>query len=92
MQAIVTVYHIVLFTVAYQFKLKETIMKFGIVNTHISTIRAGDTVEHEGKIMTVCHKDIKKDAFFGTTLFGDSYRIGQQPVKKVNIFHAKPTK
>lgn len=67
-------------------------MKFDIVNTHISNIVAGDTVEHNGKITTVCRKDIKKDAFFGVTLFGDSYRIGQQLVKKVNIFHAKPTK
>jgi putative protein kinase ArgK-like GTPase of G3E family len=57
-------------------------MNSKIVATHISYIRAGDTVEHNGKIMTVCNSDIKS-GFSGITLFGDSYRLGQTPVKKV---------
>lgn len=46
------------------------------VNTHINMIRAGDTVLHNGKLRTVCNSDIKFRGFMGTTLFGDSYRLG----------------
>lgn len=50
---------------------------------HISTIAAGDTIEHEGKLTTVCASNIKRDSFMGTTLFGDSYRSGTKYVNKV---------
>lgn len=60
-----------------------------IQDTHISIIRSGDTVLHNGKVITVCNNDIKS-GFMGITLFGDSYRSGRVPVKKVIIFHAKP--
>lgn len=59
-------------------------------NIHISTIRSGDTIEHNGRLMTVCGKDIKNDPFMGTTIFGDSYRSGHSPVVLACIFHAKP--
>ena len=62
-----------------------------IVETHISNIQPGDTVEHNGKLMTVCAKDIKRGGFMGTTLFGDSYRLGYLLVKKVNIIRAMPS-
>lgn len=52
-------------------------------NVHIDDIKAGDTVEHNGKLMIVCGSDIKPNTFMGTTLFGDSYRAGTLPVKKV---------
>lgn len=58
-------------------------------NVHISTIRSGDTVEHNGILKTVCAKDIKNDTFMGTTIFGDSYRLGNTPVARALIFHAK---
>lgn len=48
---------------------------------HIDTIRAGDTVEHNGVLKTVCPGDLKS-GFMGTTLFGDSYRLGTLPVMK----------
>lgn len=48
---------------------------------HIDTIRAGDTVEHNGVFKTVCPGDLKS-GFMGTTLFGDSYRLGTQPVMR----------
>lgn len=54
-----------------------------IVDTHIDNIRSGDTVLHEDKIMTVCADDIHIGGFMGTTLFGDSYKSGYQPVKKI---------
>lgn len=51
---------------------------------HISTIRCGDTILHEGKIKTVCEKDIKR-GFCGITIFGDSYIDGLKPVIKCDI-------
>lgn len=56
-----------------------------IDEVHISQISVGDTVEHEGKITTVCAKDIRRDRFMGLTLFGDSYRLGYKPVKRVKF-------
>lgn len=65
-------------------------MKYTTKNVHISTIRAGDTIEHNGVLHTVCKKDIKNDPFMGITVFGDSYRLGHSPVVLASIFHAKP--
>lgn len=56
---------------------------------HIDTIRAGDTVEINGILKTVCPGDIKS-GFMGTTLFGDSYRLGAVPVIKVQPINVKP--
>ena len=58
-------------------------------NVHIINIRVGDCVEHNGRIMTVCRKDIKS-TFMGTTLFGDSYRSGTIPVVRVTPVHIMP--
>lgn len=66
-------------------------MKYQIKEVHISTIVPGDTVEHCGKLMTVCKKDIVKGGFMGTTIFGDSYRQGIVAVKKVIIERAIPS-
>lgn len=52
-------------------------------SVHISTISAGDTIIHEGKLTTVCSNNIKRGGFCGDTLFGDSYRSGSTPVQKV---------
>ena len=54
-------------------------------DVHISTIKAGDTIEHNGELLTVCNYDIRHSEFMGATLFGDSYRLGRKPVKKANI-------
>jgi len=48
--------------------------------THISRIRAADTVFHEGDAKTVCDRDLKRNTFMGDTLFGDSYVLGSKPV------------
>lgn len=50
---------------------------------HISQIKAGDTIIHNGQLTTVCKNNIKHDTFMGTSLFGDTYRSGTVPVKKV---------
>ncbi len=60
-------------------------MNYHIKNTHISLIKAGDTVEHEGLIKTVSGVNIKKSQGVGITLFGDSYLLGYKPVKRVII-------
>lgn len=53
-----------------------------VTAVHISTVSAGDTVLHQGKLRTVCRRDIKRSDFFGLMLFGDSYNLGTVPVKK----------
>lgn len=56
------------------------------VEVHISEIRPGDTILHiDGKIRTVCRNNIRKDNFMGVSLFGDTYRLGTIPVKKLLI-------
>lgn len=50
---------------------------------HISTIKAGDTIIHNGKESTVCKKDITIGGFMGTSIFGDSYRSGTKLVEIV---------
>jgi hypothetical protein len=55
-----------------------------IVEVHISTISNGDTIIClDGEERTINQEFIKKDHFFGTTIFGDSYNLGTIPVKKV---------
>ncbi|ESW38558.1 hypothetical protein O164_16955 [Pseudomonas taiwanensis SJ9] len=51
-------------------------------------IRAGDTVQHNGELRTVCKSDLKYGGFMGTSLFGDSYRLGTVPVQLVRFRHA----
>lgn len=54
-----------------------------VKEVHISKIAAGDTINHLGTITTVGKNDIKKGSFMGVTLFGDSYKLGKELVKKV---------
>ena len=53
--------------------------------THIGNIKAGDIISHHGDIITLCNKDIKINTFMGTTLLGDSYRLGSKMVEKIII-------
>jgi hypothetical protein len=50
---------------------------------HISRIKAGDTIIHNGVLTTVCANNIKFDTFIGTSLFGDSYNMGYKKVTRV---------
>ena len=63
-------------------------MNYTIKKVHISTINVGDTVEHDGVLMTVGANNIKNGGFMGTTLFGDSYAMGHKPVLKAIIHRA----
>lgn len=65
-------------------------VKYRIVEVHVDTIRAGDTVLlSDGLLHTVCNKDLTYDSFMGVCLFGYNYKCGYQPVKKALIYHAK---
>ena len=46
-------------------------------------IRQGDTVIHNGVEKTVSGTDIKRDSFMGTSIFGDSYKLGHKLVSVV---------
>ena len=50
---------------------------------HISEVRAGDCILHDGAPHTVCAKDIKRDSFMGISIFGDTYKLGYQPVARI---------
>lgn len=63
-------------------------MDYTTDSVHISTISVGDTIEHNGKFVTVCSNDIKNTTN-GITIFGDSYRLGTKPVYKLSIIHTR---
>ncbi|MFB1501486.1 hypothetical protein [Thiocapsa sp. N5-Cardenillas] len=52
---------------------------------HISQINIGDTVLHDGKIITVGKENIKSCKFMGLSLFGDCYSLGYKKVQKMRI-------
>lgn len=52
---------------------------------HISKIKAGDTIMHNGVLTTVSGNNIKTCSFMGITLFGDSYRSGYKKVTRINF-------
>jgi hypothetical protein len=56
---------------------------YDIKEVHISTIKGGDTVMHNGEIKTVSFNNIKNDSFMGSSIFGDSYKLGRTKVKKI---------
>jgi hypothetical protein len=56
---------------------------YKIEKTHIDNIVSGNTILHEGKLRTVCAKDISYGGFMGTSVFGDSYHSGHKPLQKV---------
>ena len=63
-------------------------MDYSISLTHIDLIRPGDTVEIDGQLKTVCPNNIKR-GFIGTTLWGDSYKLGSVPVRLAVIKTAR---
>ena len=72
-------------------KLNESEQKQpATTEVHISQIKSGDTVIHEGQICTVTNSDLKHSEFMGITLFGDCYALGHKPVIKVLSFHKTP--
>ena len=69
-----------------QFKLQALNMSafcFRVVEVDKEDIRNGDAIEHNSVIQTVSRSDIRRNNFTGLTIFGDSYMLGRQKVKKV---------
>ena len=64
---------------------EEILTEYKIKKVHVSQIRIGDTVEHEGHLKTVGKGNIKECNFMGTSLFGDTYNSGTKPVIKVTF-------
>lgn len=52
---------------------------------HISTIKIGDTILHDGEVRTVGGNNIKHSGFMGISLFGDSYNLGYKLVTKIEL-------
>lgn len=52
-------------------------------HVHISKIKVGDTVIHEGVERTVSRASMGRDDLLGVTLWGDSYKSGAAPVTRV---------
>ena len=63
-------------------------MNYVVTPTHINLIQPGDTVEIDGQLKTVS-RDVIGQGFMGKTLWGDSYRLGTQLVRRVAIERAK---
>lgn len=64
-------------------------MTYDTIPTHIDRIRPGDTVLIDGHLKTVSHNDLKR-GFVGTTLWGDSYKLGTVPVQRVTFGTKEP--
>lgn len=54
-----------------------------VKKVHISTIQVGDTVIHDGEVLTACTNNLKYDSSLGYSLFGDSYNLGYKLVTLV---------
>lgn len=52
---------------------------------HISKIRAGDTILHNGVMTTVSGNNISFSSFMGKSLFGDTYSLGYKLVTRINL-------
>lgn len=60
------------------------IMSCGIKLVNKEDIQIGDTILcKDGILRTVCRNNITNVGFMGLCLFGDSYRVGYEKVKKV---------
>ena len=58
---------------------------FIVSPVHITAIKPGDTILHQGHQKTVCASDIKRSDFMGITIFGDSYKMGFMPVERFDF-------
>ena len=61
-------------------------MNYNIEEVHISTISVGDTIiSKDGFMRTICKSNLGGDSFLGKTINGDSYKSGNELVKKVKF-------
>lgn len=64
------------------YMIDESMQSFELESVHKSKIMAGDTIYHNGRLMTVCRCDISLDSFMGICIFGDSYKLGTANVTR----------
>lgn len=64
-------------------------MQYKITPCHITDIRQGDTVMHDGAMRTVSGNNIGRCPFMGRSLFGDTYKLGTELVQRVDIERAQ---
>ena len=50
---------------------------------YIEQIRVGDTVLHNGEVLTVSGNNLKRSEFMGITLFSNSYNLGYKLVTRI---------
>lgn len=62
---------------SYNIRVYKDAQLFG---KHISAIKPGDTVLHNGQVCTVTASNLSRGDFMGALLFGDSYSLGNKPV------------
>lgn len=58
---------------------------FIIEPVHKDEIKAGDTILLDGELKTVCGNNIRKGGFCGTTIHGESFKLGLELVKRVHF-------
>lgn len=59
-------------------------MSYNIKLVYKEDIRIGDIIMcNDGNMRTVCKNNITHDGFMGVCIFGDSYQLGYNKVKKV---------
>ena len=58
---------------------------FIIEPVHKDEITVGDTILLHGELKTVCRNNIRRGGFCGTTIHGESFKLGSEPVKRVHF-------
>ncbi len=66
-------------------EVKKNYPNIVVSEIDITDVKAGYTVFHCGKMMTVCQRDIDYSSFCGTTLFGYNYMGGRQKVIRIQF-------
>lgn len=61
-------------------KYKPKRKKMETKEVHISKIKVGDVIVHNGEVKTVNKEYLKYDSFLGHRVFGDGYCCGSKPV------------
>ena len=55
-------------------------MEYTKTERHISKVKRGDTILHNGELKTLTDSNIKHCPFMGISIWGDSYHCGSKPV------------
>lgn len=56
---------------------------------HIEQISVGDTIKHNGQLLTISGRNLKWSDGIGRTIFGDSYELGTKKVCKIVFMTTK---